>query len=79
MLTTFLGDAVEYHGKHQTNGVSEVQILCSPVAESLVWQIKYDYHDSLFLQIQHCEVHLTGVKFVGQLHSGSGNGLLSNA
>ena len=28
---------VENCGKHQNNGVSEVQRLCSPVAESLEW------------------------------------------
>ena len=83
----FLGDAVDNCGKYQTNGVSAVQILCSQVAENLVWYVGANRIRlySLFSQIQHSQTnsgncnHLTGVKLVGKLHSGSENGLSTNA
>ena len=39
---SFMVDTVENHGKRQINGISDVQTLCSPVVESLVWLTKYD-------------------------------------
>ena len=39
---SFMVDTVENHGKRQINCISDVQTLCSPVVESLVWLTKYD-------------------------------------